>query len=236
MYTRSRCNSEDLRSINVSHKIADEIPNETIRRHSMKHIPKIISVPHHQIINKYELADLVSNISINSYNCLVIFDSRYDYEYRSGRIISSFNPKSGVELCRIYSRFAERKTCFIFYCDKSMYRSKIMHSFLMGVLKGKDQDLFYKNSFILNSGFEDFIKNVPDLCVGSFIKKSDPRYVENGSLRRSMSRMRREFINYSKKDMESMKIYQEKRLSSNDADDFCNVCKNIIIPFMSKSD
>ncbi|KAL7720731.1 protein-tyrosine-phosphatase [Entamoeba marina] len=110
---------------------------------------------------------------IYSSSNLIIFDCRYDYEYKGGHI-------EGAELCpnqqELQYQFFKKKVenvIIVFHCEYSVNRAPYQwQQFRCMDRQVNEQNyplLWYPNIFVLRGGYREFHEQYPELC-GGYVK------------------------------------------------------------------
>lgn len=186
----SRC-----KSLNNS-KVLDELSAFNPKKVNYSYLKNRYGYPSTNVVSASEAFEMMKDETSN-YGQIVLVDARYDYEYRNCKIIGSTNCRTRASLGRLIKKAISGNTIFIFYCDKSMTRSKILSSAMVKYFE-TDPELQKpcKNitRLILEGGIEQFIKKYPELCQGSFLPRAEKKYVKNGQMKKCSSNFRREFL------------------------------------------
>lgn len=140
-------------------------------------------VEQNPVIHADRLAEICTDVSKCSYDDVVILDARFDYEFAGGHIIGAINITSPEKLEQIYQRFKDRNVLIVCHCEYSRIRGpSTFNEFRKIDRKYHTTDypnLTYPNVYVLEGGYKNFYKKYPDLCVGSYVKMRDHRYVNS---------------------------------------------------------
>ncbi|OHT15664.1 cdc25c [Tritrichomonas foetus] len=192
--TRSLCSPRKVQQyIESANSISNKKSNEP-RRHSA--IPKWLSnqLCRNRIkvssMHPQQLASILTECDSCDY--IVVIDSRFDYEFKSGHIVGALNVKTKGQLEKIYQRYTKLNASFIFYDDKSAHRSQMIISCIQR-FASKYSTSEPQEFFVVQGGFQDFFKANPELCVGEYVSKNEAKFVNVGKLNRCNTLFRREF-------------------------------------------
>jgi hypothetical protein len=142
-------------------------------------------------IDSAGLRDLIRNYAFYGFESLVIVDARFDYEYAGGHISGSVNVRSKADMERLFAQFRGRSACVVFHCEFSANRGPA----LMRHFREHDRRenierypfLDYPTIYLLEGGYSLFFEECPHLCDGGYVPMRDPRFIQNGELKRSHS-------------------------------------------------
>lgn len=130
-------------------------------------------------------------------SALILIDARYDYEFRNCSIVGARNCKTRASLRRLLKKGLASNATFIFYCDSTMTRSKILSSALQRLLNADTEMQKAAKSvqwLVLDGGIESFIRHYPELCQGSFVPKTEKSFIRSGQMKMCSTNFRREFL------------------------------------------
>ena len=132
------------------------------------------------------LAQLLNDRNSNSTNQLnfIVVDCRFDYEHQGGQISGAINLNTKYAIQEYFfgdsqriKQFMMDRTIIIFHCEFSQRRAPILYSYLRGVDRDFNTEvypkLFYPEIYLLEGGFSKFVSDFPKLCNGSYVKMSD---------------------------------------------------------------
>ena len=145
-----------------------------------------------------DLSRLLTDPMSHDFERIIIIDARFWYEFRGGRITGARNVTTRSELAGIYNQYRGQNVCIVFHCEFSRNRGPT----LMRLFRDYDRrengknypDLCYPNILLLEGGYSNFYSKCRSLCNGDYVRMRDPRFVENGELRRCHSDYSREIL------------------------------------------
>jgi M-phase inducer tyrosine phosphatase len=117
------------------------------------------------------LNDRNSNSATNQPNFVVI-DCRFDYEHQGGQISGAINLNTKDAVQEYFFGDSQRikqfmldRTIIIFHCEFSQRRAPILYSYLRGVDRYYNTEiypkLFYPEIYLLEGGYSKFISDFP---------------------------------------------------------------------------
>ena len=139
-----------------------------------------------------ELRDLMRD-PLCRYERIIIFDARFDYEFKGGHIISAINVLTQAQIQSLFERYRSvgENVLVVFHCEFSRSRGPaLMQSFRefdRQVNFASYPNVCFPNICLLEGGYKQFYTEVPELCTGGYVPMRDKKHVVNGDLRRSHS-------------------------------------------------
>lgn len=186
--------------------------------HTLKYEIQTRQLPHEidddgvVVISPNTAADILNNKFIDSYDKVLIIDTRYPYEYEAGHILDAINIYDPSELqSLLFSESLDEslstKTLVILYCEYSEKRSKEMIKYMHQIdrdvyNKCKYPHLSYPELYLLQGGYHKFIKSKLEYCCPQCYvpmnseqhKNEKDKYCQE--LRRSWKKLGRKFHIY----------------------------------------
>ena len=114
----------------------------------------------------------------------IVVDCRFDYEHQGGHIPGAINLNTKDTVHEYFFGDSQRikklmmeRTVIIFHCEFSQRRAPILYSYMRGVDRYYNAELypklFYPDIYLLEGGYSKFHSDFPQLCNGSYVKMSD---------------------------------------------------------------
>ena len=132
---------------------------------------------------------------------IVILDCRYPYEFRGGHIIGALNVTNTEDLDKIYRRGYPSNTIFVFHCEFSKNRGKVMLKRFQDMDRAYSLQLTsnykYDKVFLLIGGYKQFYSEYPYLCVGSYVEMRDTKFVDNNTFEKCEQEFWKDLLNFN---------------------------------------
>lgn len=127
------------------------------------------------------LANILTNPLSHNFDNIIIFDSRFCYEFEGGHIQGAVNIKNLRQLCRVYDLNRNRNSCFIFHCELSEDRGPTLMSRFIEYDRYMNLNQYPKVScpqrYLLVGGYRAFYEQYPELCRGGYIEMWNGDYL-----------------------------------------------------------
>ena len=118
-------------------------------------------------IDKETMANCLENPLITNIDKIIYFDCRFPYQYQHAHIVGSINLVTFKQMTILYHSLQKFKCCFIFYDSdyKASQWIKLFRNYDRSMNMGKTIPYSYPNIFLLNSSFDTFQKQYPQLVL-----------------------------------------------------------------------
>ena len=170
-----RCRSQ---MYNIMKNTMSRKEDSNSRRHSSstRKLANIIADFNQQVkaaepdsISSKDLRHILCHQSRSEHEHVILLDCRYPFEFKSGRIVGSFNVRTQEQLLRLSGRFNSSKSLFVFYSEFSTKRASAVYSvFQKKIMHSRTKNGTECKCVILEKGFKKFHDENPDLCIGEY--------------------------------------------------------------------
>ena len=148
-------------------------------------------------ISPYKFQKWPSYPTSHFFDCLLILDARFEYEFKGGRIIGAINITSYKSMISLYKRYIEdvrngKSIAIIIHCELSSQRGPKLYNRFREYDRDMNQypNLTYPNLFLLEGGYKKFYGLYPEFCIGGYVSMYDPKYVSSEIIKKCQKQPR----------------------------------------------
>jgi len=152
-------------------------------------------------IEAQTLAGYITNQIPHQYDSILIYDARYLYEHRGGKIFGARRIQSFEDIEYEFKRNNGKNVCIVVHCEYSMNRGPCLYEKFREYdrTQNKYPELTYPELYVLRGGYKNFYEKYPYLCQGGYVQMRDELYVKNGDMRQSHSEFKNCFSSKTSK-------------------------------------
>lgn len=133
-------------------------------------------------ITQETMVDVLDSKFSSHYDCVMIVDCRFEYEYSGGHIENAVNFNDKQQLAQeLFGSKVPANTCLILHCEYSVHRAPLTAKFIRGhdrtVNAANYPNLTYPELYLLDGGYSKFFAEHRSKCYPqNYVEMNDQRH------------------------------------------------------------